>query len=88
MESHVYGALRARLVDNKTFSVFKSVFLWRTYFWSGSYGGNRPPKSAWLWLPLATLDLGRFQLRQMLRKLRRNMAKSAKSEENELDARA
>ncbi|KAK4451270.1 hypothetical protein QBC34DRAFT_458916 [Podospora aff. communis PSN243] len=84
---HVYRALGSAGDGYIVFSVFKRIFVWKGFWWSPLYGGDRPSKREWVWLPLATLDLGMLRLRRVLRKLRRTKVNSQQGE-RELDAQA
>lgn len=73
---HVYTVLNDVDILETTFSVWKSILAWETYFWDSRHLESRNSKT-WLKLPLATLDLGRLRLRQLWRAY---MARKKKSE--------
>ncbi|KAK5651883.1 hypothetical protein OQA88_11542 [Cercophora sp. LCS_1] len=70
---HVYTVLAALDDDDKTFDILECIFRWRIYFW-GSWNLIDDWEN-YAWLPLATIDLGRWRVRQLVTKLFRRKKK-------------
>ncbi|KAK0633938.1 hypothetical protein B0T14DRAFT_599098 [Immersiella caudata] len=77
-KSYVYYFLSELDDDGKTFSIWKCVFRWTTYEWNYWHLDDTPLN--WALLPLATLNLGRYRLRQLLRKFRSNKVQTESNE--------
>ena len=74
--NHVYGVLVEVDREDKAFGIIECIFLWRTYSW-GPWNLHASWEN-WIQLPLATVDLGRLRIRQLLAEIfkRNKMAES------------